>query len=141
MSRTDDVINVAAHRLSTSEMEEVLNGHTNIAESAVVGMNDVIKGEIPVGFVVLKTGATIDAQKLEQECASLIRSQIGAIACYKMTIIVQRLPKTRSGKILRNVLRRMCNGSPYSAPATIDDPVVLDEVQKVVHSRGLPVKL
>jgi len=138
MARTDDIINVAAHRLSTSEMEEVLNSNPHVVESAVVGAADAIKGEIPVGFAVLRAGTNISAEEVEQECMQLIRSQIGPLACYRNTIIVNRLPKTRSGKILRGVLKKIINGQEYKAPATIDDPAALDEATVAAKAHGFP---
>lgn len=128
MGRTDDIINVAGHRLSTGEMEEVLGSHPAVAECAVISVPDAIKGELPVGLVVLKNGATVAADTLNRELASLLREEIGALACYQRTLVVNRLPKTRSGKILRRVLRQMIRGEKWTVPSTIDDPGCLDEL-------------
>jgi propionyl-CoA synthetase len=134
MSRTDDIINVAAHRLSTSEMEQVLTMNSSVSEGAVVGKHDELKGEIPVGFVVLNNGVTKDNAIIEQECIQLVRKEIGPFACFRNCIVVKRLPKTRSGKILRGILRKMVNNQHYSIPATIEDASVLDEIQKDINS-------
>ena len=128
MGRTDDIINVAGHRLSTGEMEEVLGSHPAVAECAVISVPDAIKGELPVGLVVLKNGAAVAADTLSSELASLLREEIGALACYQRTLVVNRLPKTRSGKILRRVLRQMVRGEEWTVPPTIDDPDCLDEL-------------
>lgn len=121
MGRTDDVINVAGHRLSTGEMEEVISAHEVVAECAVIGVNDDLKGQVPVGFVIVKNGTTIEKDALEQAVKALIRQQIGAISCIKAVYQVSRLPKTRSGKILRKVMRHIANGEEYQVPSTIDD--------------------
>ncbi|PXX90827.1 propionyl-CoA synthetase [Marinobacter vulgaris] len=128
MGRTDDVINVAGHRLSTGEMEEVVASHPAIAECCVVGANDEMKGQIPVGLVLIKDGATIDHDELEDELIEMVRDKIGAIACFKRAMVVDRLPKTRSGKILRRVIRQIADGEEYSVPSTIDDPAILEEI-------------
>lgn len=132
MGRVDDVINVAGHRLSTGGMEEVLATHPDIAECAVVGAQDALKGQVPVGFVVLKAGHTPNAATLQHELVQLVRNEIGAVASFKRALIVNRLPKTRSGKILRATLRNMVNQQAYTAPATIDDPAILDEIKAVL---------
>lgn len=128
MGRTDDIINVAGHRLSTGEMEEVVGSHSAVAECAVIGVADELKGELPLGLVVLKNGVDISEQELSAELRTLIRLDIGALACFQGALIVPRLPKTRSGKILRRLMRQMANGESYSIPSTIDDPGCLDEL-------------
>jgi len=137
MGRTDDVINVAGHRLSTGEMEEILAAHPSVAECAVFGINDSLKGELPVGMVVLKDGVEPDFEQLEKELIASVRNTIGAIACFNRAIIVDRLPKTRSGKILRRTLRQMMNGETYQVPSTIDDPAILDEILGHISSSDL----
>src|SRR5690606_17924431 len=134
MGRTDDIINVAGHRLSTGEMEEVLGSHPAVAECAVISVPDAIKGELPVGLVVLKNDVTIEAARLSAELAALLREEIGAPACYQRTLVVSRLPKTRSGKILRRVLRQMVRGEEWTAPSTIDDPGCLDELALLLQT-------
>lgn len=133
MGRIDDVINVAGHRLSTGEMEEIVGGHDAVAECAVVGVHDELRGQLPLGFVVLKDGAKIDAETLERELVISVRQQIGAIACFKHAIVVDRLPKTRSGKILRRIIRQIADGESYSVPSTIDDPSSLNELEQRIH--------
>ncbi|MBA6412267.1 propionyl-CoA synthetase [Parahaliea sp. F7430] len=128
MGRTDDVINVAGHRLSTGEMEEILASHGAVAECAVIGVDDQLKGQLPLGLVILKDGAAIEPEALEQELVARIREDIGAIACFQRALVVPRLPKTRSGKILRKLLRQVANGEDYTVPSTIDDPASVDEV-------------
>tara|TARA_R110001583_G_scaffold19817_5_gene76998 strand:+ start:34 stop:1929 length:1896 start_codon:yes stop_codon:yes gene_type:complete len=128
MGRTDDVINVAGHRLSTGEMEEVLSGHSAVAECAVIGINDTLKGQVPFGLVVIKNGITESDDSLISALKNKVRAEIGAIASLKGLIIVERLPKTRSGKILRKTLRQMIDGQQIDIPSTIDDPQVLDEL-------------
>src|SRR5690554_4632545 len=130
MGRTDDVINVAGHRLSTGEMEEVVASHPAIAECCVVGAHDDMKGQIPVGLVLIKDGATIDQDELEEELVEMVREKIGAIACFRRAIVVERLPKTRSGKILRRVIRQIADGEQYNVPSTIDDPAILEEISE-----------
>ena len=132
MARTDDIINVAGHRLSTGGMEEVLAGHPDIAECAVVGVADAVKGQIPMGFVVLKSGADRDEAEVQAECVKKVRDEIGPVAAFKMVHVVKRLPKTRSGKILRGTMRQIADGEAYKMPATIDDPVILDEISVVL---------
>jgi len=129
MGRTDDVINVAGHRLSTGEMEELIGGHEAIAECAVVGIEDEMKGQVPVGFVVLKDGYTIKNDVLVPELVQIIRSNIGAIANFKQAAIVKRLPKTRSGKILRKSIRNLADYGNTPIPSTIDDPLIIDEIK------------
>ncbi len=137
MSRTDDIINVAGHRLSTGAMEEVLSSHKDVAECAVIGISDPVKGEIPCGFVVLKTGVVRPIAEIEQECVTLVRERIGPVAAFKLAITVGRLPKTRSGKILRGTMKKMADGEPWTMPATIDDPVILDEIGGALRGKGL----
>lgn len=133
MGRTDDVINVSGHRLSTGEMEEVIASHPAIAECCVVGAHDNLKGQVPIGLVLIKDGATIAPDELEDELVEMVRERIGAIACFKQAIVVERLPKTRSGKILRRVIRQIADGEAYTVPSTIDDPAILDEIQQQLH--------
>jgi propionyl-CoA synthetase len=136
MGRTDDIINVAGHRLSTGGMEEVLASHPDVAECAVIGVKDPIKGEVPCGFVVLKAGVTRAPQAIEQDIIALVRETIGPVAAFKIALVVERLPKTRSGKILRGTMRRIADGEPYTMPATIDDPVILDEIGEALAISG-----
>ena len=137
MARTDDIINVAGHRLSTGAMEEVLSGHPDVAECAVVGIADQLKGQLPCGFVVLKSGVDRDLALIEKELVARMREKIGPVAAFKIAITVDRLPKTRSGKILRGTMRQIADGVEYKMPATIDDPAILDEITAVLKSRGL----
>ena len=137
MARTDDIINVAGHRLSTGGMEEVLSGHQAVAECAVLGIADQLKGQIPLGLIVLKSGVTEAPEDIEKACVKLVREEIGAVAALKHILVVQRLPKTRSGKILRATIRKIADGEPWKMPATIDDPVILDEITEVLKARGL----
>ncbi len=130
MGRTDDVINVAGHRLSTGEMEEVVAAHPAVAECCVVGAHDELKGQIPIGLVLVKDGATISQDELEEELVEMVRDRIGAVACFRRAIVVERLPKTRSGKILRRVIRQIADGEEYSVPSTIDDPAILEEIDQ-----------
>jgi propionyl-CoA synthetase len=140
MSRVDDIINVAGHRLSTGAMEEVLAGHPDVAECAVVGVADALKGEVPVGFVVTKAGVERSDDELGHELVERVRERIGPVAAFKLAIVVKRLPKTRSGKILRGTMKRIADGVEYSMPATIDDPGILDEISAALRSSGYPVK-
>ncbi|UTW13847.1 propionyl-CoA synthetase [Marinobacterium rhizophilum] len=135
--RTDDVINVSGHRLSTGEMEEVVSGHPAVAECAVIGVQDALKGQLPVGLVVLKSGEDIDAARLEAELVQRVRDQVGALACFRRVLVVQRLPKTRSGKILRAVLRKIAVGENYQTPSTIDDASILPEISSAMQQAGL----
>jgi len=128
MGRTDDIINVAGHRLSTGGMEEVLAGHPNVAECAVIGINDELKGEVPCGFIVLKAGVSRSPSEIEREIVGLVRDRIGPVASFKIAVTVSRLPKTRSGKILRGMMKKIADGEPWTVPATIDDPAILDEI-------------
>ncbi len=135
MGRTDDVINVSGHRLSTGEIEEIIGSHDSIAECAVVGINDNLKGQVPLGFAILKSGVTVSNADTQKSLVKLIRDKIGPLACYKETIIVERLPKTRSGKILRKTMRQIVDGEEYVVPSTIDDPAILDEVKEQIGKR------
>ena len=132
MSRTDDIINVAGHRLSTGAMEEVLSAHPDVAECAVVGVRDTLKGQVPLGLVVLKHGVTKPEGEIGRELIAMVRDRIGPVAAFKDARVVTRLPKTRSGKILRATLRKIADGDDYVVPPTIDDPVILDEVGEVL---------
>jgi len=132
MSRIDDVINVAGHRLSTGALEEALITDHNVAECAVIGVEDKLKGEMPLGFVVLNAGAMVDEQELKKTLIAVVRSQVGPIATPKDIHIVPRLPKTRSGKILRGTMRKIADGKEYKMPATIEDPTVLEEISSVL---------
>ncbi|MFA0441872.1 propionyl-CoA synthetase [Vibrio sp. 10N.286.49.C2] len=134
MGRVDDVINVAGHRLSTGEMEEIVGGHPAVAECAVVGVHDELKGQLPLGLVVLKDGVKIDSLALQGELIGKVRQEIGAVACFKHALVVERLPKTRSGKILRRVIRQIADGEAYVVPSTIDDPASLNEIEDALHS-------
>ena len=137
MGRTDDIINVAGHRLSTGGMEEVLASHQAVAECAVIGVKDELKGEVPCGFVVLKSGVSTPPNVVEAELVGLVREKIGPVAAFKLAITVGRLPKTRSGKILRGTMKRIADGDPWSVPATIDDPAILDEIAAALKAKGL----
>jgi propionyl-CoA synthetase len=137
MGRTDDIINVAGHRLSTGGMEEVLSAHKDVAECAVIGIADALKGEVPCGFVVLKAGVNRPVGEIEQECVGLVREKIGPVAAFKLAITVARLPKTRSGKILRGTMKKIADGETWTMPATIDDPAILDEIGSVLKAKGV----
>ena len=139
MARTDDIINVAGHRLSTGGMEEVLAGHADVAECAVVGIADALKGQVPVGFVVLKAGVNKATDDVEKECVQRVRDRIGAVASMRTVIAVKRLPKTRSGKILRATMRKIADKEPWKMPATIDDPMILDEITDALKGKGIGV--
>ncbi len=136
MSRIDDIINVAGHRLSTGGMEAVLAGHADVAECAVIGVADKLKGELPLGLVVLKSGVDRDAQDINGELVKLVREQIGPVAAFKTVLVVDRLPKTRSGKILRGTMKCIADGTEYRMPATIDDPAILDEIEQALNVAG-----
>ena len=135
MGRIDDVINVAGHRLSTGQMEEVVAAHPAVAECAVVGAKDADRGQVPVGFVLLKDGVNIGPEELEGELVRMVRQSIGAFANFKQAIVVERLPKTRSGKILRQVMRKIVDRDEYSVPSTIDDPAILTEIRRALDAR------
>lgn len=134
--RTDDVINVSGHRLSTGEMEEVVSAHAAVAECAVIGVTDELRGQVPVGLVVLKAGVEADEAQLERELIEMVRDQVGALACFRRAIVVQRLPKTRSGKILRAVLRKIAASESYKMPSTIDDESILPEIETYLKRAG-----
>lgn len=136
MSRTDDIINVAGHRLSTGGMEEVLAAHPDVAECAVIGVSDELKGQLPLGFLVLKAGVDRDHTDITQETVKMVRQQIGPVAAFKTATVVNRLPKTRSGKILRGTMQKIADGQEYKIPATIDDPAVLDEIAVALRGVG-----
>ncbi|MCV6547596.1 MAG: propionyl-CoA synthetase [Cohaesibacter sp.] len=137
MSRTDDIINVAGHRLSTGAMEEVLSAHADVAECAVIGIADKLKGQLPAGFVVLKSGVDRTPAEIEKELVKLVREKIGPVAAFKIAVTVDRLPKTRSGKILRGTMRKIADHEDYKMPATIDDPAILDEIGAALKEHGL----
>jgi propionyl-CoA synthetase len=137
MGRTDDIINVAGHRLSTGGMEEVLASHPAVAECAVIGMKDALKGEQPCGFVVLKAGVTKPHDQIEKELVQLVRDKVGPVAAFKIAIVVNRLPKTRSGKILRSTMKKIADHDQWTMPATIDDPAILDDIAAAIGSKGV----
>ena len=136
MARTDDVINVAGHRLSTGGMEEVLAAHPDVAECAVIGVTDQLKGQVPVGFLCLNSGADREDAEVVAECVKLVREKIGPVAAFKLAVVVNRLPKTRSGKILRGTMVKIANSEAFKAPATIEDPAILDEIKAALQSIG-----
>jgi len=136
MGRTDDIINVAGHRLSTGGMEEVLASHPDVAECAVIGVKDELKGEQPCGFVVLKSGVTRSPIEIENDLVKLVRDKIGPVAAFKIAITVNRLPKTRSGKILRGTMKKIADNDPWTMPATIDDPAIMDEITAALKTKG-----
>jgi propionyl-CoA synthetase len=138
MARTDDIINVAGHRLSTGAMEEVLASHSDVAECAVIGVADQLKGQLPVGFLVLKAGAEHGDAAIVDEVVALVREQIGPVAAFKKAVVVKRLPKTRSGKILRGTMRKIADGEEAKTPATIDDPAILGEISEALTTIGYP---
>jgi propionyl-CoA synthetase len=136
MSRTDDVINVAGHRLSTGAMEEVLANHPDVAECAVIGVSDTLKGQLPVGFLCLTKGVNRPHEEIIAECVKMMRDQIGPVAAFKLAVVVQRLPKTRSGKILRATMVKIADNQDFKMPATIDDPAILDEINEALQTIG-----
>jgi len=136
MGRVDDVINVAGHRLSTGAMEEVAAHHPDVAECAVLGVADNLKGQVPIGLLVLKSGVDRNPEDIVAEVVQSVRSEIGPIACFKKAAVVKRLPKTRSGKILRGTMRKIADGAKVKVPATIDDPAILDEIQEDLTTIG-----
>jgi propionyl-CoA synthetase len=138
MARTDDVINVAGHRLSTGAMEEVLAGHKDVAECAVIGVADQLKGQLPLGFLCLNAGCNRPVQEIVSECVKRVREEIGPVAAFKLACVVKRLPKTRSGKILRATMAKIADGEPWKMPATIDDPAILDEIAEALQGLGYP---
>ena len=137
MTRTDDVINVAGHRLSTGALEEVLAMHPDVAECAVTGIADELKGQAPLGFVCLKSGVEREEEAVLRECVALVREHVGPVAAFRKAVVVDRLPKTRSGKVLRGVLAKIADGVEYPFPATIDDPAILEEVESKLLSTGI----
>ena len=138
MSRTDDIINVAGHRLSTGAMEEVMADHPDVAECAVIGVADSLKGQLPLGFLVLNAGVNRDPGAITGEVVKMMRDRIGAVAAFRIAVIVERLPKTRSGKILRGTMASIADGKDYKAPATIDDPAILPEIASALRNAGYP---
>ena len=140
MARTDDVINVAGHRLSTGAMEEVLSSHPAVAECAVIGAADSLKGQMPLGFLCLKKGISETHDEVVAQVVSMVRDRIGPVAAFKSACVVDRLPKTRSGKILRATMAKIADGEDFNPPATIEDPVVLDEIATALKTIGYPHK-
>ena len=140
MARTDDVINVAGHRLSTGQMEEVLASHPDVAECAVIGAADDLKGQMPLGFLCLNSGVSRPAEEIISECVKLVRDKIGPVAAFKTAIVIDRLPKTRSGKVLRGIMSKIADGVSWKMPATIDDPAILDEITAALSKAGFPAK-
>ena len=138
MSRTDDIINVAGHRLSTGAMEEVLADHPDVAECAVIGVTDELKGQVPLGFIVLSAGVNRSHTNIVEEIVKLVRERIGPVAAFKIATVVERLPKTRSGKILRSTMQKIADGDEYKIPATIDDPIILTEIEAALNGVGYP---
>jgi len=139
MGRIDDVINVSGHRLSTGQMEELVAMHESVAECAVVGISDELRGQRPVALVLIKDGTSIEEDKLEEELIATIREKIGAVAYFKNATIVKRLPKTRSGKILRKIICHIADGVDYAMPSTIDDPLILTEISDKLRERKIGV--
>jgi len=139
MARTDDVINVAGHRLSTGQMEEVLASHPDVAECAVLGVKDALKGQLPMGFLCLNAGTEKPPEVVIAECVTLVRKTIGPVAAFKLACVVDRLPKTRSGKILRGTMAKIADAEAWKMPATIDDPVILDEITEALKGLGYPL--
>jgi propionyl-CoA synthetase len=137
MARTDDIINVAGHRLSTGGMEEVIAEHPDVAECAVIGMVDEMKGQVPCGFVVLNAGVSRDRAEIEKEIVALVRDRIGPVAAFRLAVAVKRLPKTRSGKILRGTMQKIADREEWKMPATIDDPAILDEIAMALKEKGV----
>ena len=140
MARTDDVINVAGHRLSTGAMEEVLSSHPDVAECAVIGVADSLKGQSPLGFLCLKKGVTTSDEQIVKDVVRMVRDTIGPVAAFKSAVVVDRLPKTRSGKILRATMAKIADGEEFKTPATIDDPAILDEIGEALQTVGYPQK-
>ena len=136
MARTDDVINVAGHRLSTGAMEEILAGHPDVAECAVIGVTDELKGQLPLGFLCLTKGVNRPHAEIVKECVARVRDQIGPVAAFKLAVVMDRLPKTRSGKILRATMVKLADGQDFKIPATIDDPAILDEIRTALQTLG-----
>jgi propionyl-CoA synthetase len=136
MARTDDIINVAGHRLSTGAIEEVMAAHPDVAECAVIGTADQLKGQLPVGLLVLKAGVERPHEEIVAEVVQMVRDRIGAVAAFKTATVVDRLPKTRSGKVLRATMRKIADGERYTSPATIDDPAILGEIGDALRGIG-----
>lgn len=132
MGRIDDVINVSGHRLSTGEMEEIVSGHSAVAECAVIGIEDELTGQKPLGLVVLKDTTSISNDEIQKDLVALVRAQVGAVAAFRTVVIVKRLPKTRSGKILRKTMRMIVDDVPFTVPSTIDDPAILEEIREII---------
>ena len=137
MARTDDIINVAGHRLSTGAIEEVLAAHPDVAECAVIGVADELRGQVPVGLLVLKAGVEREPEAICDETVQLVRERIGPVAVFKKAVVVDRLPKTRSGKILRGTMQKIADGQDWRMPATIDDPAILDEIGGALKGKGI----
>ena len=137
MSRTDDIINVAGHRLSTGQIEEVLSEHQSVAECAVIGIKDQLKGQLPIGLIALKAGVKKDNQTISKECIQMVRDKVGPVAAFKIAIVVKRLPKTRSGKVLRGTIRKIADKEEYKMPATIDDPTILNEITEDLKKNNI----
>ena len=140
MERTDDVINVAGHRLSTGALEEALISHPQVAECAVIGPEDPIKGQVPIALLVLNANCNQTDESVTSSCIQLVRDVVGPVAALKKAAIVPRLPKTRSGKILRGTMKQVANGNEYKIPATIEDPTVLNEITRALKCIGFPPK-
>ncbi len=136
MARTDDVINVAGHRLSTGAMEEVLAAHPDVAECAVIGVSDQLKGQLPLGFLCTNAGTQRSDEDIVADCVKLMREKIGPVAAFKLAAVVPRLPKTRSGKILRGTMVKIADNEEFKMPATIDDPAILDEIRAALRGLG-----
>jgi propionyl-CoA synthetase len=136
MGRVDDVINVAGHKLSTGGMEEEVAGHQDVAECAVIGAEDQLKGQVPIGFVVLKAGVHRNPKEITDELVQMVRKEIGPLACFKTAMVVERLPKTRSGKILRGTMRKIADGQSYTVPSTIEDPTSLVQIEEAAGKVG-----
>jgi propionyl-CoA synthetase len=136
MARTDDIINVAGHRLSTGAIEEAMAEHPDVAECAVIGAADKLKGQLPLGLIVLKAGVQRPNDEIVAEVVKMVRERIGAVAAFKTAVVVTRLPKTRSGKILRATMRKIADGESYAMPATIDDPAILGEIDSALNTIG-----
>jgi propionyl-CoA synthetase len=140
MARTDDIINVAGHRLSTGAMEEVLASHADVAECAVIGAYDELKGQVPVGFLVLKRGVERNHEEIVAEVVQMVRQRIGPVAAFKTALVVPALPKTRSGKVLRGTMQKIADGKDYKMPATIDDSSTLTKIAEVLRRVGYAIK-
>ena len=140
MARTDDIINVAGHRLSTGAIEEVLADHRDVAECAVIGVSDALKGQLPFGFLVLNAGVNTAGNEIVRDVVGMVRERIGPVAAFKSAVVVDRLPKTRSGKILRSTMASIADGNEYRQPATIDDPAILLEIEQALQTVGYAKK-